>query len=420
MARHRVALIHDWLTGMRGGERVLEGLLDLFPDAEIFTLVHVPGTVSARIESRPIHVSHLGRLPGVDRRYRFLLPFFPSAIERFDLRGFDLVVSSSHCVAKGAIAPPGVPHICYCHTPMRYVWDQYADYFSQGRASPLIRMAASLVMPRLRRWDVASAAGVSSFIANSRHVRERIRRHYERDAAVVYPPVEVKRFAPAPRREDYYISIGALVPYKRMDIAVRAFNQLGRRLIVVGEGPELHGLSRKAHANVEFTGRLPDDEVARLLAGARGFVLPGEEDFGIAAVEAQAAGVPVIALGRGGALETVIAAPAAAGANGRLHHNGASPHSGNWESGAHARGNGRGRNERFIEVEAEAPTGVFFDQPTPAALAAAVARFEPLDFDTRALRRQAERFNPRIFRDRMRAQLRATLEPHDATVSMRH
>jgi hypothetical protein len=185
----RVAVVHDWLTGMRGGERVLEGLLDLFPSAEIFTLLHVPGSVSPWIEARPIHTSGLSALPGAARWYRYALPVLPRLIERFDLRGFDLVISSSHCVAKGARAPAGVPHVCYCHTPMRYVWDEYDAYFGRGRAPPHVRAVMRLAAPRLRAWDRRSAGRVTAFVANSRNVGARIRRHYGRDAAVVYPPV---------------------------------------------------------------------------------------------------------------------------------------------------------------------------------------------------------------------------------------
>jgi glycosyltransferase involved in cell wall biosynthesis len=284
-------------------------------------------------------------------------------VERFDLSGCDLVLSSSHSVAKGARAPDNVPHLCYCHTPMRYVWDQHDAYFAPGRAAVGVRAAMSLVSKRLRRWDVASAARVSSFIANSENVRERIRRCYDRDATVVYPPVAIDRFTPAATRDDYYVIVSALVPYKRIDLAVAAFNKLGRRLLVVGEGPELPKLQNSADANVVFLGHLPDDEVAEILGRARAFVVPGEEDFGIAPVEAQAAGTPVIAFRRGGVLETVIDAEAEAGANG---------------------------------------TGVFFDQSTVEALADTVVRFEKLDFSARVIRANAERFDGTSFARGMR------------------
>ena len=235
----RVALVHDWLTGMRGGERVLDALLELFPQAEIFTLIHRPGSVSPRIESRTIHTSFVDDLPFARGPYRYFLPLFPRAVESFDLAGFDLVISSSHCVAKGARPPLGVPHVCYCHTPMRYLWDQYDDYFGPGKASRIVRAAVAAIAPGLRRWDVASADPVDRFIANSACVRDRINRHYGRTATVVHPPVDVERFGPAASREDFYLVLGALVPYKRVDLAVEAFNRLGRRLVIAGEGSEL-------------------------------------------------------------------------------------------------------------------------------------------------------------------------------------
>jgi glycosyltransferase involved in cell wall biosynthesis len=369
----RVALVHDWLTGSRGGERVLEALLELYPQAEIFTLLHVPGTVSQRIESRPIHVSPLDRVPGIASRYRWFLPLFPAMIERFDLAGFDLVLSSSHCVAKGVRTLSGTPHVCYCHTPMRYAWDLYDSYFGPGRAAPPVRLAARMVAPGLRRWDVQTARRVTAFAANSYHVRERIRRHYGRDATVVHPPVDVTRFRAAGARDDVYLMVSALVPYKRIDIAVDAFNGLGRKLIIAGEGGQLSQLARRARRNITFTGRITDEEVADLMGRARAFVLPGEEDFGIAAVEAQAAGAPVIAYGRGGALETVIA-----------------------------------------DEDSERATGVFFPEPSPRSLAAAVLDFERREFRDRVLRANALRFQPANFRVRMASLLSVIAEERGA------
>jgi glycosyltransferase involved in cell wall biosynthesis len=368
----RVAIVHDWLTGMRGGERVLEALLGLFRDAEIFTLVHVPGAVSETIERHPIHTSFINALPAARSLYRSYLPLFPAAIERFDLAGFDLVVSSSHCVAKSACAPQGVSHLCYCHTPMRYLWDQYDAYFGKGTSAAKLRWIAPPLARWLRRWDVETCNRVTAFTANSENVRARIARHYRRESAVVYPPVDACRFKPAAKREEFYLLVTALVPYKRVDAAVAAFNRLGRRLVIVGDGPELPRLQNRADANILFRGWLDDAEVADLMGRCRAFVLPGEEDFGIAAVEAQAAGAPVIALGRGGALETVVA------------HDG--------------------------EAEHADATGLLYDEPSVDALVAAVERFETLKFDVGALRRNAERFTPERFRDSMRAQLARVLE----------
>jgi glycosyltransferase involved in cell wall biosynthesis len=363
----KVALVHDWLTGMRGGERVLEALLELHPRAELFTLLHVPGSVSAVIEDRPIHTSFLQRLPAAAHGYRYLLPLFPRAVESLDLRGFDLVISSSHCVAKGALAPPGVPHLCYCHTPMRYVWDQYDAYFGPGRASWPVRAAMRVAAPRLRSWDVRSAGRVHRFLANSRHVRERIRRCYGRPATVVHPPVDLDRFAPAPARDDYYLVLGAPAPYKRVDLAVEAFARLGRPLVVVGAGvggaSGVSLLRGRAPANVTFAGAVDDAGVADLLARARALVLPGVEDFGISVVEALASGTPVIALGHGGVLDSV----------------------------------------RPLGGDApEPPTGVFFREPTPDALIDAVGRFEAHAFDPAVLTASARPFGRSRFLEAVR------------------
>src|SRR5262245_34995477 len=222
----RVALVHDWLTGMRGGERVLEEIIRQFPSAELFTLVHAPGSVSATIERLRIRRSWLNRLPAVRYWYRYALPLFPRLIERFDLRGFDLVISSSHCAAKGVRVPPGVPHICYCHTPMRYLYDQHEAYMRH--ASVLVRSGLALVRGRLQHWDRCKAARVTHFLANSQNVKKRIMRFYGQSSTVVYPPVDVDRFQPNTRREDYYVTVSALVPYKRVDLLVQAFNATGQ------------------------------------------------------------------------------------------------------------------------------------------------------------------------------------------------
>ncbi|HZD06463.1 MAG TPA: glycosyltransferase, partial [Longimicrobiales bacterium] len=285
-------------------ERVLEALLELFPDAAVHTLVHRAGSVSPAIEARKIHTSFLQRLPWGVHHYRHYLPLLPRAVESLNVTGSDLVVSTSHAVAKG-VRPGAAPHLCYCHTPMRWAWDQHDEYFGPGRASLPVRIAARAVMPGLRRWDVRTAARVHRFVANSAHVRERIGRVYGRAASVVHPPVDVDRFRPAPRREDFYLVVSALVAYKRVDRAVDACTRLGRRLVVVGDGPGLGGLQARAGPSVIFAGRVPDPEVARLMGRCRALLLPGVEDFGIAVVEARAAGAPVVALGAGGALETV-------------------------------------------------------------------------------------------------------------------
>ena len=377
----RVALVHDWLTGYRGGERVLAALCELYPQAEIFTLVHVPGSSGAAIESHRIHTSFLQQLPFASTKYRSYLPLFPRAVERLDLSGFDLVISSSHAVAKGARSPPGALHVSYVHTPMRYAWDQFDAYFGPGRAGLVTRTAARLVMPALRRWDVASTWRAHGLIANSHFVAGRCERFWGRGAdAVVYPPVETGRFLPAARvgqtggeaadsRAGYALVVSALVPYKRVDLAVRAFSRLGRKLVVAGSGPALSRLRALAGSTVEVRGAVSDSELQALYAGAAFFVLPGVEDFGIAPVEAQAAGCPVLALGQGGALETVI-------------------------SPERARGEG------------VAPTGCFFEAPEVESLVAGVERMDALlpALDRAAIRRHAERFSaPRFAPELSRA-----------------
>jgi glycosyltransferase involved in cell wall biosynthesis len=304
----RVALVHDWLTGLRGGERVLEQLCLLYPAADIFTLVYIRGTCGDIIERHRIRTSFLDRLP--KRAYRHYLPLFPLAIESFDLAGYDLVVSTSHAVAKGCRPAKGAVHVAYIHTPMRYVWDQFEWYFAAGRAAPLTRLAAGALAPMLRRWDVRSTARAHALVANSRFVAGRIRRYWNREAdAVVYPPVDTSRFVPAtegPSPQDYALIVSALVPYKRIDLAVSAFSRLKRPLWIAGDGPERRRLERGAGGSVRFLGTVSQDDLPGLYARARFFVLPGEEDFGIAPLESQAAGRPVLALGRGGALETVV------------------------------------------------------------------------------------------------------------------
>lgn len=298
----RIAIIHDWLNGMRGGEKVLEALLSMFPAATVYTLMHERGKVSPYIESHPVETSWLNRIPGIYRHYRNFLPLFPAAIESFDLSGFDLIVSSSHSVAKG-IRPGRALHISYCHTPMRYVWDAEDDY----RFGPARRVAMRYLRDSLQRWDCEAASRVHDFIANSQFVRERIRSYYGRDAAVIYPPVDTRFFHPSATavRGDFYLAAGALVPYKRFDLIVEAFNRMGRRLIVAGYGSELRRLRRIAGRNVEIRGGVTDDELRWLYQTAKGLVVAAREDFGIVSVEAQSCGCPVIAFGAGGSPEII-------------------------------------------------------------------------------------------------------------------
>jgi glycosyltransferase involved in cell wall biosynthesis len=308
----RVALIHDWLTGMRGGEKVIEMLGGLFPEAPLFTLFHFPGSVSPAIESHSIRTSFLQRAPGIRGHYRSYLPLFPAAIEEFDLSGFDLIVSSSHCVAKGVIAPPDAFHLCYCHTPMRYAWDQEHAYFPNRRG--IKARLRSVTLSALRSWDVSSAARVNHFVANSRFVARRIQTYYGRPAEVVHPPVEVEFFTPGPekresapgaRADDYCLIVSALAPYKKVEVAMAACEKLGMELRIVGTGPERERLEEMAGERVRFLGHVDQETLRDLYRGARFFLQPGVEDFGIASVEALACGTPVVAAARGGILDVV-------------------------------------------------------------------------------------------------------------------
>jgi glycosyltransferase involved in cell wall biosynthesis len=304
----RLAIVHDWLTGMRGGENALEVVCERFPGAEIFTLVHVPGSVSPTIERHKIHTSFVQALPAVDRIYRHCLPLFPMAVEQFDLDRFDLVLSISHCAAKSVIRGVSAHHLCYCLTPMRYAWDQFDAYFGPDRIGTVRSRVMRPVMERLARWDRDTADRVDRYLAISHYVAGRIGRYYNRQATVVYPPVDTDFYHPdtgAPER--FALIVSALVPYKRIDLAMAACARVGIPLKVVGQGPERAVLEQVAGgADVTFLGRLPNNEVRSLYRRAAIVLLPGEEDFGIVPLEAQACGRPVVALGRGGAMETVL------------------------------------------------------------------------------------------------------------------
>jgi len=356
----RVALVHDWLTGMRGGEKVIEVLGGLYPEAPLYTLFHFPGSVSPAIESHTIRTSFLQKAPGLRGHYRNYLPLFPAAIEELDLSGFDVVLSSSHCVAKGVIAPPDAFHLCYCHTPMRYAWDQEHAYFPKRHgAGPRLR---SLALTALRAWDVSSAARVNLFVANSRFVARRIETYYGRSAEVVHPPVDVDFFTPGRGRDapDYCLMVSALAPYKRVELAMAACEKLGLELRIVGEGPERKRLAGIAASNVRFLGKVGPEKLRDLYRGASLFLQPGVEDFGIASVEALACGTPVVAAARGGILDVV-------------------------EDGRH---------------------GVLYpDWEGPSALAAAIDKARRIGFNGLDLRDRAESFAVQRFTDRIRTLL---------------
>lgn len=308
----RVALVHDWLTGMRGGERCLEAFLRLYPEADIFTLVHVPGSTSTLIDARVKGVSFLNRFPGVARYYRWLLPLFPAAVRGFNLEGYDLIISLSHAAAKNITVPAGSRHVCYCFTPMRYIWDQARSYFRGG-----LFYALWPVLWLLRWWDRRGATRVDEFVAISSFVAARIRKFYGRRAFVIHPPVRMaeeiqEQLSPeekaffASHPEDFFLCAGALVPYKRVDIAVAAFNSLGLPLWVIGKGPELPRLRRAAAGNVRFLGHVSEAFMWECYRRCRALVFPGVEDFGIVPIECLASGRPVIGVDAGGLAETIL------------------------------------------------------------------------------------------------------------------
>jgi glycosyltransferase involved in cell wall biosynthesis len=304
----RVAFAHDWLITWRGGEKVLAAMAELFPSAPIFTLFHEKGAMSPALEAHRIETSWLDRLPLLRERHRHALPLMPLAMRGLELPEVDLVISSSHCVAKAVPVPEGARHLSYVHAPLRYMWDRFPDYFGPGKASLPVRLAARLIRPSFQAWDVATSKGVDRFVANSKHVAHQISQRYHRSARVVHPPVELERFVSQPiegtGRGAYFLWVGALAPYKRVDLAIEAFRRAGLPLWIVGSGQSSQWL-RNLPPNVKALGQVPDEDLPRLYREARALVFPGVEDFGITPLEAQASGRPVIALAEGGALETV-------------------------------------------------------------------------------------------------------------------
>jgi glycosyltransferase involved in cell wall biosynthesis len=355
----RVALIHDWLTGMRGGEKALEVFCEIFPEADLFTLVYLPGTTSPVIEKRTVRRSVIQWLPLAGRLYRQYLPLFPIAVEQFDLDRYDLVISTSHCAAKSVVVTGRARHLCYCLTPMRYAWDQFDAYFGPDRVGKVGNLMLRPILASLARWDRATEGRVHRYLAISQYVARRISLYYNRESTLVYPPVDTEFYTPATHATagspavpassgpPKFLVVSALVPYKRVDLAMMAARQAGVELTVVGNGPERSNLEKLAGDGIELVGWLEDDRIRELYRSSIATILPGEEDFGIVPVEAQACGRPVVALGRGGALDTVI----------------------------------------------DGETGVLFGEPTVASLAAALTRAASIEWDAGKIRRHAERFS---------------------------
>jgi glycosyltransferase involved in cell wall biosynthesis len=352
----KVAIVHYWLVGMRGGEKVIEALCDMYPQADIFTHVYAPDTISDKIRRHRVIPTFINSLPRAARMYKTYLPLMPLALEQLDLRGYDLVISSESGPAKGVIPSPDAVHVCYCHTPMRYIWNMYHDY--RNSAGRLTRLLMPPLSHYLRMWDVASAARVDSFVANSATVARRIQRYYGADSVVIHPPVDTDAFSVAPSLElaDYYLMAGELVSYKRPDLAVRAFNDMKLNLVVIGGGEMLDELRRIAGPTVKVMGSQPFEVLKQHYARCRALIFPGEEDFGMVPVEAMASGRPVVAFGRGGATETV----------------------------------------------AEGVTGVFFTEQTVEAISSAVKRLSELALDPAKIAAHASQFGREQFLQKMR------------------
>jgi glycosyltransferase involved in cell wall biosynthesis len=347
----KVAIVHYWLVGMRGGEKVVEALCRMFPDADIFTHVYVPENVSAEIRKHRVFTTFINGLPRAARMYKKYLPLMPMALEQLDLRAYDLIISSESGPAKGIIPPPGALHICYCHSPMRYVWNMFHDY--REGAGPITRLLMPPIAHYVRNWDALSSIRVDHYIANSANVAARVKRYYRREADVVTPPVDTNAFQllPAHELEDYFLVVGELLPYKRPELAVDAFNQMRRNLVVIGGGEMLDAIRKRAGPTVSVLGPQPFNVLRHHYARCRALIFPGEEDFGIVPVEAMASGRPVIAYGRGGALETVV----------------------------------------------PGLSGIFFENQSVESIIEAVEQFDHMSFDSHAIRTHAGTFDSHHF-----------------------
>lgn len=352
----KVAIVHDWLTNMGGAERVLLALHDMYPDAPIYTTVYDQRKLDPAFADMDVRTSFIQRLPGARSHYQRYLPLMPTAVEQFDLTGYDLVISSSHACAKGVVTRPDALHVCYCYTPIRYAWDFYHEYLEREGVGRFGRILVAPMMNYMRIWDRAAADRPDVMVAISNFIAQRIRKFYRREAVVIHPPVRAGYFSVSDQVEDYFLIVSRLVAYKRIDLAINAFNELGSPLVVIGDGPQSEELQGRAGPNVKFLGRQPDEVVRDYFQRCRAFVFPGEEDFGITMAEAMAAGRPVLAYGRGGALDIV-------------------------EDGV---------------------TGILFPEQTPAALVQAVRRLEAASFDSSIIRNRAEGFDTAVFQESLR------------------
>ena len=366
----KVALIHDWLVNYGGAERCLEVFLEMYPASTVFTSVYDPKKLSAPLKNIDVRTSFIQNLPFSRTKYMNYLPLMPGAFESFDLGEYDLIISISHAVAKGVKKNKNALHVCYCLTPMRYAWDMREDYSKYKEFNFIRQTAFNVFMKRFRDWDIKSCSGVDEFVAISDFVRQRIQKYYGRHSEVIYPPVETEIFVPGAKDEDYYLVVSRLVPQKRIDIIVAAFNVLGLPLKIIGEGREEKALKKAAKSNIEFMGALTDKGIAGHLAGCKALVFASLEDFGITPLEAQSAGRPVIALGKGGALETVI--------NGKA--------------------------------------GVYFYEQTPEAVVLAVRKFETMRFDKSAIRNNAKRFSREIFKEKISGFINAKIREYQGNI----
>ena len=361
----RVAIVHDWLNQRGGAEVVLEALVEMYPQAPIYTSMYWPQAMPQEYCSWDIHTSFMNRLPFVKRYHQPFLPLYPLAFEGFDFAGYDLVISNKSGFCHGIITSPDTLHICYCLTPTRFLWD-YPGYVQREGLRRLARLALPPFLNYLRVWDRAAADRADHFIAISRTVQRRIAKYYRRDSIVIQPPVDTSRYAPSDSHDDYFLIVSRLIPYKRIDLAVRAFNELGLPLLIIGDGRDRDSLRALARSNIEFLGHVPDKKINDYFARCRAFIFPGQEDFGIAPVEAQAAGRPVIAYAAGGALDTV----------------------------------------------REGVTGAFFYDHTPEALIEVIKAFDETSYDPAIIRRHAERFDKRVFKERLSAFIEEKVAEH--------